>query len=132
MACIPDQHEHQVPVLLVPAEVLVAKLLPDGLGFLPPLLGVGPVDGVEVVQDAGSVDDEVVLAVVEHDLETPVEQILQLPLVGGGEVVVEIVVHLLVVVYVVKPVGHPEVLLLGLEVVFVVGVYVSCVVLPEV
>ena len=132
MACISHQHKYEVPVVLVPSEVLVAELLPDGFALFPPLLGVGPVDGVEVVQNPGGVDDEVVLSVVEHDLDSPVEQVLQLPLVGGGEVVVEIVVHLLVVVDVVEPIGHPETLFLGLEVVFVVGVYISSVVLSEI
>jgi hypothetical protein len=91
VAGVVDQHEPEVAGNLGPARDLPV----DGPGLLLralPLRDAHPVEPVEVVENTGGVDHEVVLAVVEQHLHAALEEGDHVAGVAGGDVLGECVI----------------------------------------
>ena len=132
MPCISHQHEYQVAIVLVPPQIFISELFPDGLGLGLPSFGMLPVESVEIVKNSWGVNNKVVLTVVDHNSQVSVQDILKFSFVGGGEVSIEVIVHLLVVVNVVNRIRYSKIFLFVLHVVFVVGIDVTCIILVKI
>ena len=132
MSCISHQHEYQVAIVLVPPQIFIPELFPDGLSLGLPSFGILPVEGVKIVKNSWGVDNKIILTIVDHNSQVSVQDILKFSLVGGREVSIKVIVHLLVVVNVVNRIRYSKVFLFVLHVVFVIGINVTCIILVKI
>ena len=132
MTCIPHHHEVQVSILLEPSQIETTVLTPYLFGRGLPFLEVLPIHRVEVAQYPRSVDDEVILSVIDQDLKLiiGIEYPCQSLFGAAGEIGSKAVVDGRVGLLVADPVGHSEGLLIVLQIDFIVVVYVAPTVLP--
>ena len=83
VTCVPDKCEVKIGVVFGPAEVCeVIVVFPHGFFGISPLFGILPFQSVHVGQDSSSVDDEVVLPVINQGFDVKVEDSFELRLEG--------------------------------------------------
>jgi len=82
MSSIPHHTKNQIPMILIPSNILTPVFLPDLLRRIPPLLRTDPFQCIEIGEYSWSVDDVVVLTVVDEGANVEIEEFLELSFVA--------------------------------------------------